>query len=64
MRTFQDNFETNKRLFISSFSICITVRSTDAGAFANFHASDNSASFKFKQKITGVTNDNGKRMLK
>ena len=38
MRTFQDNFETHKRLFISAFSICITVRPTDAGAFANFHA--------------------------
>ena len=64
MRTFQDNFETHKRLFISAFSICITVRPTNAGAFANFHAPDNSASFKFKQKITGVTDDNGKRMLK
>ena len=30
---------------------------TDAGAIANFHAADNSASFKFKQKITGVTDD-------
>ena len=29
----------------------------DAGAIANFHAADNSASFK--QKITGVTGDTG-----
>ena len=32
---------------------------TNAGAIANFHAVDNSASFKFKQKITGVTDDDG-----
>ena len=34
---------------------------TDAGAVANFHAADNRASFKFKQKITGV---DGRKMLK
>ena len=32
---------------------------TDAGT--NFHAADNSAQFKFKQKITG---DNDKKVLK
>ena len=32
---------------------------TNAGAIANFHAADNSASFKFKQKIGGITDDNG-----
>ena len=30
---------------------------TNADAITNFHAADNSASFKFKQKITGVTDD-------
>ena len=30
---------------------------TNAGAIANFHAADTSASFEFKQKITGVTGD-------
>ena len=34
---------------------------TDAGAIANFHAANNSASFKFKQKITGETADGGRR---
>ena len=28
-------------------------------AIANFHATDKSASFKFKQTITGVTDDDG-----
>ena len=28
---------------------------TNADAIANFHAADNSTSFKFKQKVTGVT---------
>ena len=28
---------------------------TDAGGIDNFHAADNSAWFKFKQKIAGVT---------
>ena len=32
---------------------------TDAGAIANFLAADNSASIKFKQKITSVTGNNG-----
>ena len=32
---------------------------TDSSAVANFHAADNSASFKCKQKITGVTDDDG-----
>ena len=32
---------------------------TNAGAIANFHAADSSASFKFKQKITGVADDDG-----
>ena len=32
---------------------------TDADAIANFHAANNSALFKFKQKITGVTGGNG-----
>ena len=31
----------------------------NAGAIANFHATDKSASFKFKQTITGVTDDDG-----
>ena len=30
-----------------------------AGAVADFHAADNSVSFKFKQKITDVTGENG-----
>ena len=34
---------------------------TDVGIIANFHAADNSASFKFKQKITGVTDDVGSK---
>ena len=29
---------------------------TNAGSIANFHAADESALLKFKQKITGVTN--------
>ena len=34
---------------------------TNAGAIANFHAANNSDSFKFKQKVTGKTvNANGK----
>ena len=37
---------------------------TDADAIANFYAADNSALFKFKQKITGVTDDDGTKMLK
>ena len=36
---------------------------TDAGTIANFHAADSSASFKFKQKITGVTGDNGTKKV-
>ena len=32
---------------------------TDAGVISNFHATADSASFKFKQKITGVTYHNG-----
>ena len=33
---------------------------SDAGAIRSFHVDDNnSASFKFKQKITGVTGTNG-----
>ena len=34
---------------------------TNARTVANFHAADNSASFKFKQKITGITGNNGKK---
>ena len=37
---------------------------TDAGAITNFHAADNSALFKFKQKITGVTAANGTKIFK
>ena len=37
---------------------------TNSGTIANFHAAHNSGSFKFKQKITGVTGDNGTKMLK
>ena len=37
---------------------------TDADAIANFHAAHNSALYKFKQKITGVTGDNGTKTLK
>ena len=33
--------------------------STNAGAIANFHATDNSALFKFKQKTAGKTADGG-----
>ena len=32
---------------------------TNAGAIANFHAADNSASFKFKRKITDISCDDG-----
>ena len=32
---------------------------TNAGAIANFHAADNSASFKFKRKITDASGDDG-----
>ena len=32
---------------------------TAAGIIDNFHTADNGASFKFKQKITDVTGDNG-----
>ena len=32
---------------------------TNAGAIANFDAADNIALFEFKQKITGVTGDDG-----
>ena len=32
---------------------------TNAGAIANFHATDNSALFKFKQKTAGKTGDGG-----
>ena len=32
---------------------------TNTGVIANFHPADNSDSFKFKQKITGATGDNG-----
>ena len=32
---------------------------TNAGGIANFHAADNSASFKFKQKIIDKTADGG-----
>ena len=38
---------------------------TNAGAFANFHAANNSAAFKFKEIITGKTDDaNRKKMLR
>ena len=37
---------------------------TDADAIANFHAADNSVAFKFKQKITSVTDDDGTKKLK
>ena len=37
---------------------------TDAGAIENFHVgNNNSASFKFKQKITGVTGANGSKYV-
>ena len=35
---------------------------TDAGTIANFHAADSSASFKFKQKITGVKDEGTKNV--
>ena len=34
---------------------------TDAGAIANFHAADNSALFKFKKRITCVTDNDSAR---
>ena len=34
---------------------------TNAANVANFHASDNSASFKSKQKITCITGNNGEK---
>ena len=34
---------------------------TNAGAIANFHAANNSASFKFELKITDKTAYNGKK---
>ena len=37
---------------------------TDVGSIANFHTADNSASFEFKQKITGVTDYDGTKTLK
>ena len=37
---------------------------THSGVIAYFHATDNQASFKFKQKITGVTDDNGTKNVK
>ena len=37
---------------------------TDACSISNFHAADNSASFKFKQKITSVTCENGTKIVK
>ena len=36
---------------------------TDACSISNFHAADNSASFKFKQKITGVACENGTKIV-
>ena len=36
---------------------------TNAGAIGNFHATDNSALFKFKQKITGKTAVVGKKTV-
>ena len=35
---------------------------TYAGAIDNFWTADDSASFKFKQKITGATDDDGTKM--
>ena len=37
---------------------------TNAGAIANFDAADNIALFEFKQKITGVTGDDGTKNVK
>ena len=37
---------------------------TDVGSIANFHTADNSASFEFKQKMTGVTDYDGTKTLK
>ena len=37
---------------------------TDACAIANLHAADNSASFKFKEKLTSVTYDDGTKNVK
>ena len=34
---------------------------TNAAAIANFYAANNSASFKFKQRITGKTAANGRK---
>ena len=36
---------------------------TNTDAIASFHAADNSAPFKFKQKITGVTDDDGTKNI-
>ena len=36
---------------------------TNAGTIANFSAACNSDSFNFKQKITGVTADNGTKIV-
>ena len=36
---------------------------TNSDATANFHNADNSASFKVKPKITGVTGDNSTKMV-
>ena len=36
---------------------------TNAAALANFCAADNSASFKCKQKITSVTDDDGTKNI-
>ena len=37
---------------------------TNASAIANFHAANNSASFKTEKEMTGVTTAVGKKMLK
>ena len=52
-----DNYSKNIKQLMAIHELALT----DAGAFANTHADDNSASFKFKQKIIGVTDANGRK---
>ena len=48
--------ENSSKISGSLWQYCIDEPAlTDVGAIANFHAANNKASFKFKQKITDKT---------
>ena len=51
----------NKAIFIQKHQEVYGYTITDAGAIVNFHAANNSASFKFKEKITGKTAANSRK---